>query len=123
MSQIENDPGPVPPPTEQDRLIANRLRVIAALYAMVRWLTEHPDAPTPHTITMIARPPQGVPYSSPDGPRVAALDRFAETHAADRYAIEQHEYAKVRLGEQDSHGAEITYTVSTTRTDQPQAAE
>lgn len=117
MTQTTYDPGPVPEPTQADRQKSHRMHVIAAVHAMAQWLADHPDAPVPHTVQMIARPMTGV---DTDASRVDSLDRFAEGHGAHRYGLEhRYEYAKVHLGTEDSHGAECTYTLSTTRRDVP----
>jgi hypothetical protein len=114
----ENDPGPVPPMTDHDHAVLLRVRVIAAIHAMAQWLLDHPDAPTPVSIRMIAR--AGEIHNTTDAERVAVLDEFHSMHPdSDRYTLPgngrcQHEYAKVHLGGQESHGAELTYTVSTT---------
>lgn len=111
------DPGPVPTPSEWDRLIAQRVRAIAALHAAAQWLADHPEVPVPQEITMFARPPY--PYGSTDDARVAAVDRLHEQHPGQRYAIGEHEYAKIPLGSENTHGVGITYVLSTTRTEGP----
>lgn len=114
MSQnVENDPGPVPPPTESEGATARRIRVVAALHSVAQWITDNPQVPTPVSVALWAAPAEG-----PDADRLAELDRFAEATGADRYGLaEIHEYAKYHLGTPAHHGAEITYTLATTRKD------
>jgi len=111
--RVDFDPGPVPPPTERDRLIAQRVRAIAAMHAAATWFTEHPDAPLPYKVTLNA---DAAPdYLTPEPERIARLEQFAEKHDASRHAIKHHEYADVQLAETRSHGIEVVYTVWTSR--------
>lgn len=115
-----SDPGPVPPATESDRQLADRIRGIAAIHALAQWLTDHPDAPMPHTIDV--RVSAGTIWT-PDAARMDTLERFAEVHGAHRYALpsddgkRRHEYAKLILATTPHHGLDINYTLSTTLTD------
>jgi hypothetical protein len=116
MTTTAHDPGPVPPPSTSEVELATRIRVIAAIHALAAWLTDNPDVPLPHSIDVRANAGPG--WRSPDAERLDRLDRFAELHGAERYTIEEvYEYAKLHLGRPDTHGAELTYTMSTTRKD------
>jgi hypothetical protein len=89
------------------RATAQRIRVIAALHGAAQWLTDNPDIPTPNDISIWSNPP-----AAGD---VAAVDAFAELHGAERYTLQNHEYAKVRIGTQ--RDADVTYTLAITRKD------
>jgi hypothetical protein len=121
MTQPLTDPGPVPELTDADRAFTERLNVIATIHAMAEWLTQHPDVPTPHTVSMRAR--AGHIKDTDDAERVAVVDLFHAAHGGERYHLgglesiggRRHEYARLPLGNRGEHGATFEYTVSTTR--------
>jgi hypothetical protein len=112
MSQSTYDPGPVPEPTAQDRLIARRIRAIAAIHAFAQWFTDHPDAPIPAEIMASADPATAL--HAPDAERQAALERFARDHGARRHRHGPHEFADLDLATEEHHGIRIAYAMSMT---------
>lgn len=108
----DTDPGPVPPPTEQDRQLARRIRAIAAIHSLAAWFTDNPDAPLPWLIEVEAEPLED--RAAPDDARLNAMDRFAELHSASRSARGPHHFAEIPLATEKHHGVEIRYVMSTT---------
>jgi hypothetical protein len=93
-------------------LLAQRLHTIAAIHALAQWFTDHPDVPLPWSIEVNADP--AAAPDAPDDERLAAMDRFAVLHNAQRHSHGPHHFADVKLAEAKTHGTAITYVMATT---------